>query len=53
VLGLVAHDRPLSTVLPLVARLVVRARVDEHVKLATSSLLPALDRACRTAFVRP
>jgi alpha-amylase/alpha-mannosidase (GH57 family) len=52
VLGLVAADRPLSTVLPLVARVVSRAHVDEAVKQATASLLPALDRACRTAFVR-
>jgi hypothetical protein len=52
VLAIVAHDRPLSTLLPLVARLVTRARVDEHVRQATTELLPDLDRACRTAFVR-
>jgi hypothetical protein len=53
VLGLVAADRPLSTVLPLVARLVTRSHLDEALKQATASVLPALDRACRTAFVRP
>jgi alpha-amylase/alpha-mannosidase (GH57 family) len=52
VLGLVTHDRPLSTILPLVARLATRAHVDDQLKQATAVLLPALDRACRTAFVR-
>jgi alpha-amylase/alpha-mannosidase (GH57 family) len=52
VLALLAKDRPLASVLPLVARIAARARTDEALQRSTTHLLPALDRACRTSFLR-
>ncbi len=50
VLALLGGSGALPRVLPLSARLALRAKTDAELRTATATLLPALNRACRASF---